>query len=103
METRKATIRREERHTHLVLSGNGQNFEIILTDDNPNNVKGVFNNLLRDLKNGPFRYDLQDDTNDLYFNICKEYITQLNVELQTVFGELQDFDLLDGDQSIADA
>jgi hypothetical protein len=96
METRKATIRRDTTNTYLVLEGrDDQKFEIILTDDNPNSIKGVFNSLLKDLKKGLFKFELEDDSSDLYNHICKEYLTQLNVELNTAFNELDDFDLLE--------
>lgn len=95
METRKATIRREAENTYLVLSGNDKNYEIILTDDNPNNVKDVFNSLLQDLKKKRFKYELEDAVNDLYYNICNEYLKQLNIELEAVYTELEDFELLE--------
>lgn len=95
METRKATIKREDAKTTLILEGIGQSFDIVLTDDNPNNVKTAFNGLLKVLKKGPFKYELEDETDDLYYHICNEYITQLNVELNTVYNELVDYDLLE--------
>ena len=95
METKKATIRREANNTYLTLEGNGQSFDITLTDDNPNNVKSVFNNLLKDLKKGAFRYELNDENADLYHHICLEYLLQLNVELKTIFDELTNYKLVD--------
>ncbi|MBP4139161.1 hypothetical protein [Flavobacterium geliluteum] len=95
METNRATIRREEQNTHLILQVNTEEFEIILTDDNPNNVKDVFNKLLKELKNGLFQFKLEDETEDLYHNICKEYLIQLNSEISSVFKELEDYELLE--------
>lgn len=95
METRKATIKREDAKTTLILEGIGQSFDIVLTDDNPNNVKMAFNGLLKVLKKGSFKYELEDETDDLHYHICNEYITQLNVELNTVYNELADYDLLE--------
>jgi len=95
METKKATIRREEKNTYLVLAGIDQSYEIVLTDDNPNNIKSVFNNLLKDLKRGLFIYKLDDKNGDLYSHVCEEYIRQLNVELKAVFDELNDYALLE--------
>ena len=95
METKKATIRREEVNTFLILEGVTQNHEITLTEDNPNNIKNVFNNLLIDLKKGIFNYELEDEKEDMYYNICVEYLLQLNSELNTIYSELVEFDLVE--------
>ncbi|UKB85652.1 hypothetical protein LF887_08530 [Chryseobacterium sp. MEBOG06] len=47
METKKATIKREDANTYLVLEVGEAPLQIILTDDNPNNVEMVFNPSLR--------------------------------------------------------
>lgn len=96
METKKATIRREEANTYLVLEVGATPLEIILTDDNPNNIKSVFNELLVELKKGLFQFNLEDETQDLYHNISAEYIVQLNLEINAIFEELSDYELLVG-------
>ncbi|MBP1164421.1 hypothetical protein JOE44_001305 [Chryseobacterium sp. PvR013] len=93
METKKATIKRENSNTQLVLELSTESVEIVLTDDNPNNIKFAFNKLLKELKNGLFKFDLEDENQDLYHHICTEYITQLNSEIQTVYQELTDYQL----------
>lgn len=95
METKKVKIRREEKVAYLVFSESPEKLEINLSEDNPNKVKIVFNALLKDLKKGQFRFELEDTVEDLYFHICLEYIKQLNVELGTVFNELKDYKLLE--------
>ncbi len=95
METKKATITREKDKAILVLVGLSNNYEIILTEDNPNNIKLVFNNLINDLKKGIFKFELEDTNNDLFHNICKEYLIQLNTELQSIYNEMDEFDLLE--------
>jgi len=94
METFKASIIREENNTILALQIGAERYDINLTDDNPNNVKSVFNKLLQRLKDGAFKFDLEDSTEDLYYHICKEYIFQLNSELSSVYKELEDFELV---------
>lgn len=94
METKKATIKREKDKASLILT-TSQDYEIILTDDNPNNVKHVFNNLLKDLKKGIFQFELEDDVVDLYHNICKEYVVQLNAEITSIYNEMDELDLLE--------
>lgn len=95
METKKATIKREDTKTTLIFEGSNQSFEIVLTDDNPNNVKAAFNGLLKELKKGQIKFVLEDETDDLYHHICNEYLTQLNVELNTIYNELNDYNLLE--------
>jgi len=94
METFKAKINRTEQSTKLVLTVRKSNLELVLTDDKPSDVKLVFNQLLVALKSGEFNFKLEDDKEDLYFHVSKEYITQLNSELSSVYNELKDLDLL---------
>jgi hypothetical protein len=93
METKKATIKREETNTCLVLEVGETPLQIILTDDNPKDVKLVFNSLLKVLKKGVFEFILEDETQDLYHNICSEYLIQLNVEVKAIYVELVDYEL----------
>lgn len=94
METFKARIIRGDQNTILELAVEGNALNIILTDDNPNNVKTIFNKLLIQLKNGIFNFELEDDKEDLYFQISKEYLFQLNSELASIYLELEDYDLI---------
>jgi hypothetical protein len=97
METKKTTIKREDANTYLVLEVGEAPLQIILTDDNPNNVKMVFNSLLKELKKGLFEFNLEDESQDLYNNICTEYLTQLNSELKAIYDELIDYELVDSE------
>lgn len=93
METKKATIHREEDKTHLVLEVGESQVKITLTDDNPNNVKSAFNSILKELKKGLFEFELEDETKDLYNNISTEYLTQLNGEMKAIYKELEVYKL----------
>lgn len=95
MDTFNATITRKEESVTLSLHVQEAEFNIILTEDNPNNVKAVFNSLLKELKKGLFTFELHDTTEDLYFHICNEYIKQLNSELESVHKELEAYQLTD--------
>lgn len=95
METKKATILRSEEKTLLVLHFEDTNLEIILTEDNPNAVKNVFNQLIQRLKKEELKFELDDEKQDLYFHISKEYISQLNAELLIVYSELKDYKLIE--------
>jgi hypothetical protein len=93
METKKATIKREEQTTFLILEVGENPINIILTDDNPNNVKSAFNLILKELKKGLFQFELEDDSSDLYNNICIEYLIQLNSEIKAIHTELEEYEL----------
>ena len=94
METHKAKIERKNDGAVLKLVLNSTELDIVLTEDKPNEVKNVFNKLLEQLKNGLFSFLLEDEKEDLYYHICKEYITQLNTELNSIFQELSAHGLL---------
>lgn len=95
MAIHNATIERKDNNSAtLKLALGAEELNIVLTDDNPNEVKSVFNKLLLHLKDDEIEFNLIDEEDDLYFNICKEYITQLNSELKSTYTELQDNGLL---------
>lgn len=98
METKKATISRQESKSSLILEGNDENFEIILTEDNPNNIKNVFNKLINNLKKGNFKFELEDEKEDMYHHICVEYLNQLNSEIDTIYSELEEYELTETDE-----
>lgn len=97
METHKARINRTDDKTTLSFSLGDNNLEIILTEDKPNEVKNVFNQILTELKKGEFNFELEDSNEDLYHHISVEYIAQLNSELSSIYNELKDYKLLDGE------
>jgi len=97
MEIKKATIKREESNTYLVLEVGESPIQITLTDDNPNNVKSAFNVILKELKKGQFEFELEDENPDLYNNICIEYLNQLNAEMKTIRSELEEYELLESE------
>ncbi|WP_140484933.1 hypothetical protein [Flavobacterium sp. GSA192] len=97
METKKATIKREELHTYLVLEVGDTPIQITLTDDNPNNVKSVFNLILKGLKKGLFEFKLEDENSDLFNNICVEYLNQLNTEMKSIHEELVEYELTENE------
>lgn len=99
METHKATINRQDEKTSLVLHINEEQLNIELTEDKPKEVKNVFNSLIGYLKKDSFEFELEDEKEDLYFHICTEYIGQLNTELSSIHQELEDFDLLEVEET----
>lgn len=90
-----ATIEREDEKVNLVLTTGSNSYNICLTDDNPSEVKNVFNDLIVELKKGKFSFSLSEETHDLYYHICGEYINQLNGEIADVFSQLKKYDLVE--------
>lgn len=90
-----ATIERKDDSVNLILSTGATEHCICLTNDNPSEVKNVFNDLIVELKKGKFNFTLSDETQDLYFHICDEYVKQLNGEIADVFSQLKKYDLLE--------
>ncbi len=93
METYNASVINKDDNWFLVLSISGGDLSIPLTQDEPLAIKSVFNQLILKLKEKEFKFNFQDTGNDLFTQIAKEYIKQLNTELSSVHKELSDYDL----------
>ena len=74
-----------------------QKISIPISNDDPNEVKSAFNCLIERLKIGAFTISLKDADKDLFYYVAKEYIEQLNGELQTVYKEMEQYGFIDGD------
>ena len=94
METYKASVINKEEDWFLVLSISGGDLSIPLTQDEPLAIKSVFNELILKLKENEFEFIFQDTGDDLFSQIAKEYIKQLNAELRSVRKELSDYDFV---------
>ena len=79
----------------LELHIRAKQLRIPLTEDKPKDIMIVFNDLIMELKKGNFQLELQDHGQDLYTQISKEYISQLNEELASVYNELNDYGMLE--------
>jgi hypothetical protein len=97
MEMYDATIVRGQEKVELVFDVRGTKHSICLTDDNPNEVKAVFNELVKQLKLAKYNFNLVEPGEDLFGNICAEYIKQLNSELSSVYGQMRAHGLVSDD------
>lgn len=61
---------------------------IPLSEDKPKEVKGAFNKLIAQLKQGDLQIKLEEEREDLFWQVASEYLSQLNRELQEVRAEL---------------
>lgn len=68
---------------------------IPISEDNPKNVKLAFTALIRRLRTGPVALKLKETEGDLFFHVAKEYIDQLNRELQDVHAEMKKHGFID--------
>lgn len=95
METIKAEVTEIEEKRFISMKNAGDEINIPLSDDKPNDVKSAFNKLILWIKEGEFKIELEDVGTDLFSLVAKEYITQLNREIQEVRGEMEDLRLVE--------
>jgi hypothetical protein len=94
MEMYDAKMIKDGENHHLELNIKTFTLKISMTEDLPNEIKAAFNQLIHRLKIEHFNFDLGDVDTDLFSQIAKEYIGQLNKELTTIHTELAHHDLL---------
>ena len=94
METIKATVVEVEEKYFIKIEAEPEDIRIPMSEDKPNAVKSAFNKLIARLKRGIFRIELGVVEEDLFSQVANEYITQLNREIQEVFGEMQKYHLV---------
>lgn len=84
----------EENDNHFIKILDQDPIKILISDDDPKQVKSAFNKLLLRLKQGVFEIELKEESEDLFFQVAKEYLKQLNGELQEVYEEMESAGLL---------
>ena len=94
METIRATVQTVDEKRFIKIEAGDQEIRIPMSDDKPNEVKSAFNKLIARIKGGPFEVELVEVGEDLFSQVANEYITQLNREIQEVFGEMEQYDLV---------
>lgn len=89
METIKATVVEVDGKYFIKIEDKVHTIRIPMSEDKPNEVKNAFNRLIARLKDGEFRIDLVGANEDLFSQVAKEYLTQLNREIREVYGEMK--------------
>lgn len=89
METIRATVQTVDEEHFIKIETEDQEIRIPMSEDKPSEVKSAFNKLIARVKGGLFQIDLVEAGEDLFSQVAKEYITQLNREIQEVFGEMK--------------
>jgi len=95
METIRAEVVQIEEKHFIRIKNTDEEISIPLSDDKPNDVKSAFNQLILWVKEKKFEVELGDVGTDLFSQVAKEYIVQLNREIQEVRGEMEDLGLVD--------
>jgi hypothetical protein len=85
MENKIISIQRENGEAKLVFNIDSSKYEIDMSSDNVVEIKLVFNAICKELEKGKFIFELEDDKKDLYNDVAKEYIGQLNDEMADIF------------------
>ena len=94
MEMYDAKMINDGENHHMELNMKTATLKISMTEDLPNEIKATFNQLILRLKIEHFNFNLGDVDTDLFSQIAKEYIGQLNKELTTIHTELAHYGLL---------
>ena len=94
METINAKVIETDDKHFICITKEDQTIEISLSDDKPNAVKSAFNKLLEWVRKGKFEIVMDNSGSDLFSEVAKEYISQLNREVQEVHAEMEDLGLL---------
>ncbi len=100
METYNAEVIEKESEYYLSFDVKGEKYNIPLTKDEPNEIKEVFNQLIINLKKGPFNFSIPEKEDaDIIYHVAKEYVDQLNTELHDIYKELEEYNLVDENQN----
>ena len=94
MEIINATVETIDEKRFIKIEARDEEIMIPMSEDKSNEVKSAFNKLIARIKDGEFQIKLEEVGDDLFSQVANEYITQLNREIQEVFGEMQQYGLV---------
>ncbi len=95
MEIVKATVEEIDNKYYICINDAGGIIRIPVSEDAPNDVKSAFNKLIVRLKQGKFQIEIEHAGQDLFSHVAKEYIIQLNREIEEIYGEMIAYGLVD--------
>lgn len=99
METINARVTEHAENHFIEIEDVIETITIPISEDKPNEVKRAFNKLIERIKTGSFEIELEESDESLFTDVAKEYITQLNREIQEVRGEMVDLGLIEADNN----
>ncbi len=95
MKTLKATVENiDDKRVIVIVYDDDTQVRIPICEDKPIMVKNAFNQLITLLKDGVFKIELENVEADLFSQVAKEYIKQLNTEISEVYGEMEEYNLV---------
>lgn len=94
METIKAAVVQVDEKHFINIQDGDHTIRIPISEDKLNEIKSAFNKLITRIKDGVFQIELEEVGEDLFSQVANEYITQLNREIQEVYGEMEQYDLM---------
>ncbi|QEG40413.1 hypothetical protein [Roseimaritima ulvae] len=99
MEIIKARVESVDAAYFIEIAVGSDSIRIPMSEDKPIEVKSAFNKLIARIKVGEFQIELEKVGDDLFSQVAKEYVTQLNSEISEVFGEMQQKGLVQRDSA----
>lgn len=93
MENIKATIENHNEKYFIKINFESEDVSIPLCEDNPNAIKSAFNKIISQIKKAEFQIQLEADGDNLFSQVSKEYITQLNREIAEIRSEMEQYKL----------
>lgn len=94
MEMIKASVVQIEEKYFIQMQDGERTIRIPISEDKPSEVKAAFNALIARIKEGVFQIELQEPGEDLFSQVAREYIIQLNQEIQQVRDEMKEHGLV---------
>ena len=88
METIRATVVELDEKHFIKIGAEDDMIQIPMSEDKPNEVKSAFNRLIARIKDGEFQIEVDEVGEELFSQVAKEYVTQLNKEIKEVYGEM---------------
>jgi len=89
MEILNAFVESEDEKYFIKIKTDKEDISIPISEDDQNEVKRAFNLILKRIKNGVFEIKLQNEGEDLFISVAKEYLQQLNLEIVEIHGVME--------------
>ena len=94
METIETKVVENQEKHFIEFDLGTEKVRIPMCEDKPNEVKAAFNKLIVRAKDGEFQLELKNPGEDLFSQVAKEYVSQLNGEIREVRKEMKRYGLI---------
>lgn len=88
MDKLKAKVVKEDDKHFISIGIDSADVRIPMSEDNPDDVKRAFNKLIVRLRSGEFEISFDETGDDLFVQVAKEYVAQLNRDIHDVYIEM---------------